>query len=128
MKWFILLLGFDQLTKYLATTSGVVQYNAGLAFGLGSGWQMTFFVLVGLVLLTQLFKKMVLPQWFLILFFAGAVSNLLDRFLYNGQVRDWLLIPFTSVTNNLADWYIFSAVAIYILKYIYDEYRKNLRR
>ncbi len=127
MKWFILLVSFDQLTKYLANYRDIVQYNSGLSFGLASGWQVTLFVLIGLVLLIYLFKKMSLPRWFLILFFAGAVSNLLDRFLYNGQVRDWLLIPFTFIVNNLADWYIFSAVTIYILKYIY-EYRKNLRR
>lgn len=128
MKWFLLLLGFDQLTKYLATSYGFVQYNAGLSLGLGGGQQLSLLILGALIILALWFRKISMPKWFLILFFAGAVSNLLDRFMHNGQVKDWLPIPLTSVVNNLADWYIFSAVTIYILKYIYDEYRKNLRR
>lgn len=128
MKLFLVLLGFDQLTKYLAHDYGIVQYNGGLSFGLANGWQLSFLISVALVALFFVFKKMSLPGWFWSLFFAGTISNLLDRLLYNGQVRDWLPVPLIDVVNNLADWYIFSAVMIYILKYFYDEYRKNLRR
>lgn len=129
MKVFFLLLGLDQLTKYWATNAGLVHYNEGLSFGLGSGGvQLNFLILGFLLTLIWVFRKIDLPKWFEVLFFAGAISNLVDRFLFMGQVRDWLPIPVFNLVNNLADWYIFSAVAIYVLKYLYDEYRKNLRR
>jgi len=128
MKIFFLLLGLDQLTKYLATKTGLVHYNSGLSFGLGGGVPLSFLILGVLLILIWVFRKIDLPNWFKSLFFAGAISNLVDRFLFMGQVRDWLPIPVFNLVNNLADWYIFSAVAIYVLKYLYDEYRKNLRR
>jgi lipoprotein signal peptidase len=52
------------------------------------------------------------------LFLAGATSNLIDRFVFGG-VRDWLSWPVFNFSNNLADIWItlgFSGI-------IYDELR-----
>lgn len=120
MIWFFLLIALDQLTKVLAGKWGLVENNAGISFGLGQGMIGAWWLLAGLVLIVWWLRKKTLPRWFWILFLAGGISNLVDRFFYGGQVRDWLPIPFTSLLNNLADWYIFGAVSLFILKYFYE--------
>lgn len=125
--WLAVLVGLDQLTKFWAERQGWASYNEGWSFGWGSGWLVWLVVSLGLGVVVLCFKKWSVPSWFQVLFLAGASSNLLDRLLNQGLVRDWLVIPFTGLLNNLADWYIFGAVLIYILKYLYED-RHSLRR
>lgn len=56
------------------------------------------------------------------LFFGGAVSNILDRMFF-GAVKDWIKIPLFGIYNNLADWFIFIGLAMFL---IYN--RKELKK
>lgn len=124
---FLVLFSLDQLTKWWAEQRGLVSYNAGIAFGWGSEWVTTgLLTLVALGLLAKA-KQSRLPTWLIASFFAGAFSNLWDRWLTGGKVRDWLAVPGLNLHNNLADWFIFGAVLLYVLKYAY-EHRNFIRR
>ncbi|NCN03812.1 MAG: signal peptidase II [Candidatus Pacebacteria bacterium] len=124
---FLFLILFDQLTKYLSQKFTLVTINDGISFGLISGFGGE--ISVQLILLLVLFfvlQRTVMPAVLKVLFLAGVLSNTIDRLLFGG-VRDCLPIPLFNLKNNFADWYIFIAIAIYVLKYGY-EYRNNLRR
>ena len=116
---FVLLVVVDQLSKWwVVQAGGFMQLNQGVSFGVlahDSGWLSGTVLLVVMVLLYQFFVDF----WdkhslWAAVFFAGAFSNILDRFFVGG-VRDWLAIPLTSLYNNLADWYITVALIVVFL-------------
>ncbi len=117
----------DQLFKFLMPLFGFeIIFNRGISFSflsfISSGAMtllMVFFV--GLVFI--LFKK----EWLLHsiasgIFFGGAISNIVDRIFF-WAVRDWLKIPFFDVYNNLADWFIFLGLAMFL----YYNSKKSLK-
>lgn len=119
-----LLVGLDQLTKWLAMTflqdrplvliKGVLelnyQTNPGIAFGLYPGYRLLFIVLTSVALLVLLAALMSgkLSKYRLVtvsgtLIVAGGVGNLIDR-IFRGEVIDFVyfrLINFP--VFNLAD-------------------------
>ena len=115
-KWLglsVLVITFDQLTKYLAEANLVyaepvavlpsfnltLLYNTGAAFSFLSqagGWQRWFFVTVSFaasVALVYWLRRLKPEQWLLALALAlilgGAVGNLIDRLLF-GHVIDFI--------------------------------------
>ena len=128
----LLLVGFDQVTKLLASkflpTEQMNSYfsdllrvgyteNIGAFLGLGNNlseqtrfW--IFVVIVGVFLLTLLCylvakpKQQLYPLLALSLVFAGGISNFYDRVVNNGAVVDFINIGFGSVRTgifNVAD-------------------------
>lgn len=145
--WTILLVGFDQLTKYLAvlflkgkdgidiiTNVFKLYYleNKGAAFGILKDKQWLFFIITIVFLLLVIYayikvpytKKYFLFRINLILVISGAIGNLIDRIL-NKYVIDFIyfeLIDFPIF--NIADCYVtISAILflILILFYYKDE-------
>jgi len=109
----------DQLSKFLASFFGLeIIFNSGVSLGwLGdfSAGGLTLLSVFFVLIIFILFKK----EWLVSpvassLFFGGAVSNILDRIIY-GAVKDWLKIPFFDVYNNLADWFIFIGLVIFLV-------------
>ncbi len=125
----LLLLAFDQFTKYLAYTfltgtdgipliPGVFELyyleNSGAAFGIFRNHQILFIFIAVLILALVLYVYYKIPQkknylllrWICILIGAGAAGNMIDR-LINGYVIDFLyfiLIDFP--VFNIADCYV----------------------
>ncbi len=142
----VILIGLDQLTKYLAVeflqgTDGIdiipgvfrLQYlqNTGAAFGMMQGQQTYFIVMTTFVLIALLYvfgripmERRFLPlRSCLIFLLAGAVGNLIDRIRLN-YVIDFLyfeLIDFPIF--NVADIYVTVTCAIFILlmMFVYKE-------
>ena len=110
----------DQSTKYFFLHTGSAVLNSGISFN--------FLYAIPSLVLTVGLGVCISGLWFAFrsywdehtrlaaLFFAGALSNLLDRVLY-GAVVDWLPIPGLAIHNNLADWYI--AVSLIAVLYTY---------
>ncbi len=134
-----LLIGFDHYTKWLAVThlknqapfviwDGVFELryleNRGAAFGLLQGKISLFIILTlaALVLLCYFYLKKVPkePRYrFLdlicILFFSGAIGNLIDRVI-NGYVVDFFYFSFIDFPIfNVADIYDVAAAASMIV-------------
>jgi lipoprotein signal peptidase len=102
---FVLLVGIDQVSKWWLGQNGdgVVVINSSLAGGLG---EVQAGVLLGVwVGLLGLYIKKKVTSPFMVLILAGGLSNIIDRFVWGG-VQDWLPLPMTDLTNNLADWMI----------------------
>ena len=144
---FILLIVFDQWTKYLAVAhlmnkepfiiiDGVFQLryleNRGAAFGMMQG-QQTFFLITGIIAVIVLayvyfklpWEKRFLPLRAVAMFIAGgAVGNMIDRVAF-GYVVDFFyfeLIDFPIF--NVADIYVTCAtivLALLILFYYKEE-------
>lgn len=139
----ILLIAFDQLTKYLATIKlkgqepfdvikGVFQFyyheNNGSAFGMFGGKTIFLLIFTSLILIGILYlyfklpmEKRFLPLRLIAMFLiAGAIGNMIDRFTYH-YVVDFLyfqLIDFPIF--NVADCYItVSAGVLLILSFFY---------
>jgi len=103
----IFLLLIDQLSKHYFFSNNL---NTGISFGWLINFSLVFWLVITafvfiLIWLIKTPSKTTYGQWARELFIAGAVSNLIDRFLFAG-VRDWLQLPFWSVSNNLADIWI----------------------
>lgn len=62
-------------------------------------------IVVVLVAIQAYRRSRTLAWWGALLIFAGAWSNLLDRFTYSA-VRDFLRVSFWPTTGNLGDWMI----------------------
>lgn len=144
---FIILLALDRFTKYLAViglkdTPGIdiipgvlrLEYleNTGAAFGVMQGMQSVLLVVTVIVLLGILYiyiripadRKYLFLRIIAVFIIAGAIGNMIDRFLYN-YVVDFIyfsLIDFP--VFNVADCYITLSVLllfILILFYYKDE-------
>ncbi len=85
--------------------------NAGVALGipvpsafLVPVLGLLIIVVVGIAVVAYR-RAWALAWWAALLVFAGAWSNLLDRFTYD-TVRDFLRVAFWPTTGNLGDWMI----------------------
>ena len=140
---FILLLALDRFTKYLAVTGlkgtegidlipGVLRLeyleNTGAAFGVMQGMQGVLLVVTVIVLLGILYIYMRIPEGkkynilrvVAVFIIAGAIGNMIDRFL-NNFVIDFIyfsLIDFP--VFNVADCYItLSVILLFLLVLFY---------
>jgi lipoprotein signal peptidase len=119
-RWHIVLFSYvtalpviavDQVTKVLLPTYVT---NRGISFGVAAGWG--GLPLMSTVLLVVLFVWLSLTAWRqrwswwgwsgIGAILGGGASNVIDR-IFTGAVRDPLVIPFTSLHNNAADYAIF---------------------
>jgi len=106
----------------------VLVYNQGAAFGFlseASGWQLPFFVAVGViissVIVIRLVRAAATQKWFevaLVLILAGAIGNLIDR-IRVGYVIDFIEFYYGAwrfPAFNVADTAIFFGVVMLILE------------
>ena len=136
-----ILVGADQLTKYIANTNEILlsgdkimfikhilsfklAYNKGAAWSILTGKK--FFLvsisLIASVLVIYLiiknvdFKKNILLSCAFTLIASGAIGNLIDR-IFLGGVRDFIFFDFykTFPTFNVADSFLFIGTAIVII-------------
>lgn len=126
---FFFLIILDQALKFYFFEQGHNQLNVGISFGWGESASqpfLLFFLTTILFLLPMLLTWQKTWHWWWILFFAGATSNLIDRLIFKG-VRDILPIPGTNLNNNLADYFIMSAVLMpFIIRVYRDIKERNL--
>lgn len=120
--WLLFLVGLgtlclDQMSKLVVLNR--LAYNPSLVvINEGHSFSLKFFFITPLMLSFVLIivAGWLLRPWWMShpfiagLFFGGAVSNMLDRVIRGGVV-DWLMIPFSRLRNNLADWAITLATA-----------------
>ncbi len=107
----ITLVFLDQATKALVTT---ISLNTGISFGMFSGEVTVLVIAIStfFFLLSFFFRSYWLDHPLIYtLLFSGVTANLLDRIRFGG-VRDWLVIPFSGLSNNFADYYIFLAILL----------------
>lgn len=115
----------DRLVKFYVLSSGNYVTNKGIAFGfLGSyDFSSTVYLLIVMFLLSILwlkFKKSWIPLSFIS---VGAVSNLIDRLLYNGVVDYigvWIMPVF-----NVSDVMIITGALLLIISEIKIYGRRN---
>ena len=135
----LIVLGLDQLTKFLAETylvDGSIQvigdllrftlaYNDAAAFSLGFGqtWILTLASTAAVVTLLILGPKVRTLDWSLIAGFVlgGAAGNGIDRMFkapqfFNGHVVDFLQIPFSFPIFNLADTFLVIGVVLAVIR------------
>ena len=119
----ILIIIFDQTSKYFAQKYLENSCNVGFAFGLGeASWPILFFVLV-LVGYFLFKEKQKLLIFGLSLIIGGGFANLVDR-LAIGCVRDFISLGFFP-SFNLADAVITLGVLM-ILFEILKSYREQV--
>jgi len=116
---FILLIVVDQLLVYYIYKfkNYLVVINDGIIFGSIENIITTIiFLLIGLCILIYLFAKSSSDNViYLVLIASGAVSNIIDRFIYGGVVD---YIHFMQITTfNLADIFIILGLLVYFYKY-----------
>ncbi len=116
----------DQLIKYVLQTyfSFIISENYGIIFGtVENNFLKILIILIGIILLIYLifntdfskFSNMLAIS----LIIAGAISNILDRFIY-GYVVDYINLPsFLSFwpTFNLADIFIVIGLVVYLYNF-----------
>ncbi len=125
----IVLVGIDQLTKYLALNmlahigsvtiiekifSLTFVENRGAAFGIMQGGRLIFLVAIPIILIATTYYYIKLPQgqvykfmrMALVLIMAGAIGNYLDR-LFRGYVIDFFHATFIDFpVFNVADIFV----------------------
>ena len=139
----ILVLVFDQLTKYYIISNytlhqssdfikGLIDivyiHNEGAAWGMLSGktWLLVCFTLVAIVFCGYFFikygKNCYLLLWGLVLVLSGGIGNLIDRVFRGGKVIDFLHFEFWSdfPVFNVADCSIVIGVGILLLYFVID--------
>lgn len=138
--------GLDRLTKFYAVTrlknhpsvsvwSGVFELhyleNYGAAFGILKNQKYFFVLVTGAVVLTCIYVLVKMParkkynaaHILLTLIMAGAVGNVIDRFLY-GYVVDFLYITIIDFPIfNIADIFVTvsTIVLVFLLIFYYKE-------
>jgi len=143
LRWIILFVFIDQLTKklavdYLSTQSFplipnflsfTLVYNKGMAFGLLANARFLFLavsvvaLIIGWKYYKLYFTKSVWFYWAGILFFAGTLGNFLDRLFY-GQVTDFIAVHFGSYPFpifNMADSFLCISVMIILAAVLLEE-------
>ncbi len=126
----VLLVGLDQVTKYLALmqlkpvgsvtfVEGFMDFtfveNRGVAFGMFSGQKWFILLLTGIIVAVMIYYFVRLPhsrqyQWVrgaIVLVLAGAVGNMIDR-IFRGYVVDFFEFTFF-------DWPVFNVADIYVV-------------
>lgn len=94
--------------------------NPGIAFGLFRNYGHFLLIPAFLAVIFILFiyyktsEEETLLKWGLLLILTGALSNLVDRLLYNGSVIDYLLLRYFPYSFNLADPSILVGVGLVI--------------
>ena len=135
----LLVIGLDQLTKFLSETylvNGSIQvlgdllrftlaYNDAAAFSLGFGqtWVLTIASSIAVVALLVYGPRVKTYDWSLIAGFAlgGAAGNWIDRMfrepaLFNGHVVDFIQIPFNFPIFNLADSFLVIGLTLAVIR------------
>ncbi len=127
MFWLVFLtaLTIDQFTKLIAPMYFELVPNHGISFGWLSQLP-TQVVTMGLVFIAVWIAYGLRREWqrnqlVAGLFWAGAISNLLDRILFGG-VSDWITLPYVEIKNNLADFYLFIALLLLFIKELRARY------
>ena len=142
----LILVGVDQLTKYIANTNEILlsgekimfikhilsfklAYNKGAAWSILTGKK---FLLVSISLIASVlviyliiknvdFKKNILLSCAFTLIASGAIGNLIDRAFYEEGVIDFLCFEFIDFPIfNLADIFINIGAFVLIFCIIYD--------
>lgn len=121
MFWLIFLaaLVLDQSSKLIASTYFEFEMNAGVSFGwlnqVPNGVVIALLILLAVGMAYWLRKEWQRHPVISGLFWAGVVSNLLDRILLGG-VSDWISLPYIELKNNLADFYLSIALMLLIIQ------------
>ncbi|MCB9813614.1 MAG: signal peptidase II [Pseudomonadales bacterium] len=123
--FFFSLIIIDQTSKFFAKFLGFpVALNFGISLNLLSFLptsMMTLFLVFAIFFIFYFFKKDWVKNLLVAsLFFAGAISNIIDRIIFGG-VRDWLKMPFFNIHNNLADWFIFIGLGLFLFTLFHEE-------
>lgn len=141
-----LIIGIDQISKALARQNippggswmplewlapflrFVHQTNSGAAFGMFQGNSLIFAILAVIISLGIIyyFPQVAHSSWglrvALTMQLGGALGNLVDRILFNGQVTDFItLLSFTII--NLADAFVTIGTGILILTLLIEDRR-----
>jgi len=127
MFWLVFMVALvtDQLTKLIAANYLEINLNNGIAFGWlskFSGDNISVFLIFLAVAMAYLLRK----EWrqnqaVSGLFWAGAISNLLDRVLLGGVI-DWISLPYLEIKNNLADFYLSVSLMLLFIKELRSQY------
>ncbi len=137
-----LLIGLDQLTKYIMATSlqpigsiviipGILEFmyveNTGAAFSIFAGKQSILIGVTSIALLAVgyflLFRKpkKKLEYWAMLLIFSGGVGNLIDR-IANGYVVDFFNFLFVRfAVFNVADIYVTFGFVLLVFSLLKEE-------
>lgn len=122
---FVFLVGIDQFSKWCALHQDIfVVYNYGVSFGwllLPTVWQT---LIIGVLLTVITVGWWQCKQWYLTIILAGGWSNWFDRVL-TGAVVDWLPIPGTTITNNIADYWIAIGMLCLLVSMLFSQQRNK---
>ena len=140
------IIGIDRLTKYMVMyslphyqvnsfASIDLVFNRGVSFGLFHSHNVFIFAAINVVIASVLavllahtysrlvHKKLIVGEIFI---FAGAISNVIDRYVYGGVIDfialfygDWHFAVF-----NVADMFIFCGVILML----FVEYRESCKK
>lgn len=147
----VLLLGADQLTKYLISTrfeleesrvflKGFIEFlyihNRGSAWGLLYGKTyilipITVVVMAVCIILYKKYgKKNKLLFWAIMLVLSGGVGNMIDRVFRDGNVIDFLHFEFfpSFPVFNVADCAIVVGAGLLILYFLIDSVKESKRK
>ena len=146
----LLVVGIDQLTKYLVTVHmdpneviniipGLINFNrippnTGAAFGMfqGQTWFLvTVTCVIMIICIAMLIRKTFdskLMFWALCLVVGGGAGNLIDRIFRGGSVVDFLVFGFFDFpVFNVADIAVCVGAGLIVLYFIID-FVKDVRR
>lgn len=130
--YLILLLAFDQITKYIFFDMKILEWvfvfnpvlNTWIAWSIPIDYIFVYIIsILALIVFYYLYHKKTIWMWEFILFSAGTIGNLFDR-VFLWWVRDFIDLRYWPVFN-LADMYLTFAVLILIYK---EFFGKNLSR
>lgn len=117
-----LLIALDQIVKYLFITNypSLIVRNSGAVFGFVDSVVIGYLLLLlGFIALIWIIAKNKNSNFWVLLFLAligaGAISNLIDRFVY-GAVIDYIHF-FNLNVFNLADVFIIAGIVGYVIMY-----------
>lgn len=132
--------GGERVSYWLGSIFGINNvYNEGISFSIGADGEWTQPVVIIITCIAAaviLFFLWKLPRdrrflrWSLVVIFAGAVGNLIDRIAI-GSVRDFIFMDFgfTRFSNNVADLEITVGAILFIVALLFVDqdavFRKN---